>query len=284
MLKIESHHDIPYILYIPEAFESLSELPLVVFFRGAPEEWFKTDQDFSRGGRNFASVAADLIRLGYLKPAAFLFPDTTDQDVGEFFFAEDVFESQLRRGRRAYLTQAVFERELLPHLASEYKLDIGRVSLDGFSLGGYTSLCYSMLAPERYVSTGSFDGSLLDYDFDNRRITPDTPSDVTFDLFPYNFGRDPDEVFFRSRNPLDRIVTDAVPANLFVMATTYDVPQANFPRVREFCKLMDARSVVNHAPQMLIADHAKHFWFWVDEYLYLCLPFHTHKLAEAKAP
>ena len=50
---------------------------------------------------------------------------------------------------------AHFVDKFLPELAEKYPVDIDRVSLDGFSLGGFTSLSYSFSYPDRFISTGS---------------------------------------------------------------------------------------------------------------------------------
>ena len=61
-----------------------------------------------------------------------------------------------------------------------------------------TRVFHILSYPNRFVSTGSFDGSILDYNYDNK-VTPDSPSDLSFDQFPYLFGSDPDETLFRSQ-------------------------------------------------------------------------------------
>ena len=275
MIERGQHQHIPYVIYLPDAFLQKGPLPLLVIFRACPDEWFRPRQDDSRGRRNVFLIITDLIEKGWLEPCAFLFPRTCNQDLTEFYFADGIYHPEGRTSSESYLDRDGFENELLPELAQKYPLDVSRVSLDGFSLGGYTSLIYSFLSPGRYISTGSFDGSLLDYEYDNRRISPDTPSDLTFDTFPYLFGPDPDEEFFRTRNPADLLLGGQEVPNLFVMGTAESTPTSNRPRVEHFSRIMEEKGIENHAPQLIIDENSTHDWYWVDEYLYRSIPFHA---------
>jgi S-formylglutathione hydrolase FrmB len=275
MIQRDEFQGIPYVIFLPETFLRFKPLPLVVLFRAHPDEWFQARQDPSRGRRTVFLVVQDLIEKEKISPCAFLFPSTQSLDGSEFYFAEDVFSADLRQSQGSFLTQKLFHEELLPSMAEKYPVDISRVSLDGFSLGGFTSLSYAFQSPRRYQSVGSFDGALLDYDFDNRRVSPGTPSDLTFDQFPYLFGDDPQEEFFRARNPMDLVGSVPLSSPLFLMATAEETPTANRPRVEQFAERMQSAGIENHAPQLLIHQESRHNWFWVDQYLTQSLPFHA---------
>lgn len=278
MIVREEYEGIEYVLYLPDAFLGEEKLPLITLFRAGPEEWFQSRQDDSRGKRNLFTLTIDLIEKSFLKPCGFLFPRTNTRDGSRYYFSKGPFVQEPKG--EAVLSQQFFEEKLLPHLAENYPVDIERVSLDGFSLGGYTALSYSFTNPQRYKSTGCFDGALLDFHFDNRSISPDTPSDLCFDEFPYLFDAEPSEEYFRSQNPLDLAQRGQFPPNLFVMASADTHPTSNRPRMEKLAEFMHNHGVVNHAQELIIDENSRHEWYWVDEYLYRALPFHSHKLQE----
>ncbi len=276
---------IPCVVYLPDPFLVNSKLPLITLFRASPDEWFQSRQDHSRGKRNVFTVVNDLIDQDYLMPCGFVFPQTCNRSQDEYYFSSKIHKKELCNERPEIIMDAShFVDSFLPALAAKYPVDIDRVSLDGFSLGGYTSLAYSFAKPHRFISTGSFDGAILDYNFDNRRVTPDTPSDLTFDAFPYLFGNDPDEDFFRSQNPLDQINDPKcdVPSNLYIMYTNDNNLTSNKPRVQRFLEYMKERGINNSAEMELVHDNSLHEWYWVDEYLFRCLPYHSRMLQDSR--
>lgn len=282
MIERNSCDGIDYVIYRPEQYTEISQLPVVVMFRAKPDEWFQARQDSSRGKRNAYLVISDLIAKGFVKPAAYLFPCTCSEDESEFYFCEDLKAPQDRLSDSPYLTRKIFEDHLLPQVCEQYDLDLNRVSLDGFSLGGYTSLVYSFLSPEKYMSTGSFDGAILDYEHDNIEIFPDTKSDLRFDFFPYIFNGIPSKEEFSNIDPVTRLSeSQLIPQNLFICCSNSTAENSNKPRVMKLQQAMESNGIVNHAKEPIIDVNSSHEWFWVDEYLYRCLPFHTHVLNKA---
>tara|TARA_Y100000589_G_scaffold332223_1_gene390501 strand:- start:9370 stop:10227 length:858 start_codon:yes stop_codon:yes gene_type:complete len=275
---------IPCVVYLPDPFLVDSRLPLISLFRASPDEWFQSRQDHSRGKRNVFTVVNELINQDYLLPCGLIFPQTCNQAMTEYYFSSKLHKQNLcEEPPEVILDVNHFTDYFLPELATKYPVDIDRVSLDGFSLGGYTSLSYSFAEPDRFVSTGSFDGAILDYNFDNKRVNPHTPSDLTFDVFPYLFGSDPDEDLFRGQNALDLVTkkdTD-IPKNLHIMYTNDNGVTSNKPRVQSFIECMKERGLQNSAELEVIHDNSLHEWYWVDEYLFRCLPFHSRMLKDA---
>lgn len=269
---------IPSVIYLPDPFLGNGKLPLITIFRAKPDEWFQSRLDHSRGKRNVFTVVKDLIEHSYLRPCGFVFPQTCNQNGTEFYFTSHVTERQFcAEPPETIMDVDHFCEQYLPELGQKYDVDIDRVSLDGFSLGGYTSLAYSLLKPGRFVSTGSFDGSILDYEFDNKAVTPETPSDLTFDVFPYLYGSNPLEANFRAVNPTDIIQNSdrEVPSNLFIMHSNENHPTSNKPRVLKFLELMQEKEISNGAGDALLHENSMHEWYWVDEYLFRSLPFHS---------
>lgn len=279
MIERNSSENIEYVIYRPEQYAHIQNLPVVVLFRAKPEEWFQARQDSSRGKRNAYLVISDLITKEFVQPAAYLFPTSCSGDGSEFFFCENLKAPQNRKSRSAYLTKEIFETKLLPDACKQYNLDENRVSIDGFSLGGYTSLVYSFLSPHKYMSTGSFDGAILDYEYDNFEKNPETKSDLRFDFFPYIFDGIPTQEEFERIDPIYRIMNgNQIPKNLFINCSNSNAENSNKPRVLRLQKAMDKKNIENHAEQVIIDSNSSHEWFWLDEYLYRCLPFHTHIL------
>ncbi|MCO4781638.1 MAG: hypothetical protein KC646_04890 [Candidatus Cloacimonetes bacterium] len=279
MIERNSCNDIEYVIYRPEQYADIKKLPVVVLFRAKPEEWFQARQDSSRGKRNAYLVISDLISKGFVKPAAYLFPTTCSDDESEFYFCDDVRATDKMKSNDVFMTRELFENHLLPTVCEQYDLDVTKVSLDGFSLGGYTSLVYSFLSPDKYLSTGSFDGAILDYSFDNIEVNPETSSDLRFDFFPYIFDGVPSLTEFEKIDPINKIKTDqGIPKNLFISCSNSNAENSNKPRVLRLKAAMEEKEITNHAESTIIDPNSSHEWFWVDEYLYRCLPFHTHIL------
>lgn len=267
-----------FLVVIPEP--KPHPLPAVLLLRGKPEEWLNPYEDSSRRGRNLLSVYEDLRGKGYCQELAFILPQTCN-DSGTCFISHgealhpELIEdkSQIGQGK----IDAFLDAELLPHCAESGLIDIARLSIDGFSLGGASAIYHALRRPEFFRSCGSFDGSFLDFDFDNPLVTPDTPSDLRFDLFPYLFGFPPDEKIFRKQNPIDMakqgLGKHCPPA--MIHFSNNQSPESNGWRVRRF---LDLAQLENQTTESNLDEASDHQWWWVDEHLYRSLPFHSHFL------
>lgn len=264
-----------YLIALPEGIREA--LPAVMLFRANPHEWLNPHQDEHRGGRHLLTVMQDLIHKGYSRPLAFILPRTSN-------FAENAFISsgkalapekiQDARGLGNGAIDDFLDQELIPH-ALNTGLILDQLAIDGFSLGGAAALYHALRRPERFVSVGSFDGSFLEWCFDNPLISPDTPSDLRLDLFPYLYGFPPDEQLFRQTNVLDRLERpyQLPPAIIHYAAANH--PTANGWRVRA---VLESPGLVNQAVEPCLHPYSAHNWYWADEHLYRTLPFHSRHL------
>ena len=267
-----------YLIITPEA--KAHPLPAVMLFRGRPEEWLNPHEDASRRGRNLISVYQDLRAKGYCRELAFILPQTTNLSGSAFIshgraqkpeLIDD--KSMLGNGR---MDDFIYD-ELIPHAAQTGLIDPQRLSIDGFSLGGASSIYHALNRPELFRSCGSYDGSFLDFEFDNPLLKQDTPSDLRFDQFPYLFGFPPNENVFRKQNPIDMaksgLAKDLPPA--MIHFSNNQSPESNGWRVR---RLLQSAPIENHAQRPDLDEASDHQWWWVDEHLYRSLPFHSHFL------
>ncbi|MDF1788568.1 MAG: alpha/beta hydrolase-fold protein [Verrucomicrobiales bacterium] len=255
-------------------------LPAVLLLRGKPQEWLKPHEDSSRRGRNLLSVYQDLREKGYCKELAFILPQTCNDSGSNFISHGEALhpeliedKSQIGNGR----IDAFLDEELIPHCAQSPLIDTEHLSIDGFSLGGSSAIYHALRRPELFKSCASFDGSFLDFDFDNPLVTPETPSDLRFDFFPYLFGFPPNEKIFRKQNPIDMAKAGLgkhLPPAMIHFSNNQS-PESNGWRVQRF--LQEAQ-IQNHAPRPDLDEASDHQWWWVDEHLYRSLPFHSHFL------
>lgn len=268
-----------FILALPE--NAQAPLPAVILFRANPNEWLNPHQDQHRGGRHLLGIMQDLIEKDYSKPLAFILPRTCN-------FAEDCFVPYgqalrpdlifARQGLGNGNIDAYLDQEVIPK-ALESGLILNKLAVDGFSFGGAAALYQALRRPARFVSVGSFDGSFLDWEFDNPLISPGTPSDLRFDDFPYLFDYPPNEQVFKQSNVLDQLKRpySLPPAMIHFAAAEH--PTANGWRVREVLK---TGKIHNHAEIAWMHPASEHTWYWADEHLYRSLPFHASHLYARK--
>ncbi|HEY9839321.1 MAG TPA: alpha/beta hydrolase-fold protein [Candidatus Obscuribacterales bacterium] len=252
-------------------------LPAVLLLRAAPWEWLNPRQDEHRQGRNLLTVIEDLIDKGYCRPLAFILPQTCNDAETAFVASGQALRPDLiadQRGLGNCRIDAFFDQELLPR-AFAGGLVADRLAIDGFSLGGAAALYHALRRPERFVSVGSFDGAFLEWRFDNPLLSPETPSDLRFDEFPYLYGFPPDEAAFRHSNVLDLLQRpySLPPAMIHYAAAEH--PTANGWRVRA---VLAAGNLHNHAEVPNMHPASQHSWYWADEHLYRTLPFHARHL------
>jgi hypothetical protein len=269
--------DTYFVIAAPDGVEL--PLPGVVLFRGAPEEWLNPNQDGTREGRSLLTVMDDLIASGLCAPLAFILPRTTNDSMTSFVTQGTALRPELIEDRSFLGTCRMddfFDQELLPTAFETGLIAEGAVSLDGFSLGGVAPIHHALRRPDAFRSCASYDGALLQYEFDNPEVTPDTPSDLRFDWFPYLFGFPPDEAAFRAVNPIDIVSRGdfRMPPAMIHYASERS-PEENGWRVREF---LERSRIRNFAEDPAMSPLSAHTWRWVDEHLYRSLPFHAHYL------
>lgn len=264
-----------YLLVRPDGFEH--PMPAVLLFRGAPEEWLNPEQDESRDMRTALTVLNDLIAKAYMPPLALVLPCTTNIRQDAWISYGRAKHPELIASPEGLGTgdmDRFIDEELIPHVLKT-GLVLDRFAIDGFSLGGAASIYHALRRPERFVSLGSFDAALLDWEFDNPEIYPETPSDLRLDWFPYLCGYPPDEAHFRAHNPLDLIQSDFILPPAMIHHAAEEHPTANNWRVRLF---LDQSEIDNQAELAMMHIASAHNWYWCDEHLYRTLPFHADYL------
>lgn len=257
--------------------------PGVILLRGTPEEWLDKACDESRGGRNLLTVLEDLMVQGFCPPLAFILPRTTNASQTAFIshgiaLRPDLIVDPSFIGCGAM--NDFFDLELIPRVVATGLVLPGALAIDGFSLGGASSIYHALRRPDLFVSSGSYDGAFLKYEYDDPRIFPDTPSDLRLDEFPYLFGYPPDVASFRWHNVLDvvRQISDRQWQDYPRMMIHYaneEGPTANGWRVQE---LLATPGLRNYAYTPSLHPQSAHNWWWTDEHLYRTLPFHAYFL------
>lgn len=259
-------------------------LPAVILLRGEPEEWLNPQQDHTRGGRELVSVSLDCVHKGFIEPLAFVLPRTTNQSMSAYISHGRALRPDLTSDS-SYIGNGhmdrFFDQDLIPRCRESGLIDITALSIDGFSLGGASSIYHALRRPDLFKSCGSFDGSFLVYEFDHPGIFPETPSDLRLDSFPYLFDFPPHEGAFRAQNPIDIARSQSgqpngpnIPPSI-IHRSNQETPSSNGWRVETFLR---ESGVHNHAQNLVFDKASTHAWHWVDEHLYRSLPFHSHFL------
>lgn len=270
-----------YLIAYPE--NTVAPLPGIVLLRATPEEWLDGTADHSRGERHVLTILQDLMEQGYCPPLAFILPRTTNVSQTAFISHGTALRPDLMVDRSFIGRGAMndfMDLELLPRSIATGLIQPGKMAIDGFSLGGASSIYHALRRPDVFVSCGSYDGAFLKYEYDDPRIFPDTPSDLRLDEFPYLFGYPPDVATFRWNNVLDVVRQFTARQwqdlpRLMIHYANEEGPTANGWRVRE---LLATPGVRNYAYTPSLHPHSAHSWWWVDEHLYRTLPFHAYFL------
>lgn len=269
--------DTYFLIALPDGIEE--PLPAVILLRGAPEEWLNGHEDETRQGRNLLSVMIDLMHKGYAQPLAFILPCTANSSRTSFIPYAQALYPELLEDRTCIGNGQIdqfLDDEVIPRSFASGLIKKDKLSIDGFSLGGAASIYHALRRPDFFHSCGSFDGSFMQFEYDHIGLSPETPSDLRFDYFPFWFGFPPDEDIFRQVNPLDIVQQQQIqlPPTLIHYSNS-NSPQANGWRVKEFLK---ASNCQNLAQDVTMHPASDHLWWWVDEHLYRTLPYHSHYL------
>ena len=151
-----------YYIYLPEEYHhnEKKNFPVLYLLRAHENEWISD-------GRKVLDVYEKLLSEEKIGPMILVFPNMTatagnkTNGLGiNHLIPIDV------RGFGTGKYEDYFVYDLIGHIDSQYRTIDNRFgrAIDGFSLGGFTSLNIALKHPDKFCSVGAFDGSFLNYD------------------------------------------------------------------------------------------------------------------------
>jgi S-formylglutathione hydrolase FrmB len=279
-------------IYLPEGYdENVTELyPVVYLFRGHEREWANRYEDASRNGRNIQDVADELYEAGLIGRMILVMPGVSSDDNAIPGLGVNFVDVGLA-GQRSGLGTGRFEdflvQDLVPYIDDNYRTLPSRLhrGLDGFSLGGYTSMLLSAKHPELFSSAGAYDGTMMWLDFDDPR-SPGLNDDYTWlrtGLFDPAFGSPRDMEVMMQYNPAN-LIRDAdaehlalLQASQFMIHSAGTEALGNYNRSQHVVDVLAAQGIENMFEDIRLAPIAQHNWWYADEHMRITLPLHWER-------
>ncbi len=263
--------------------------PVVYLFRGHATEWINKEQDPSRAGRNVIDVYEELLAAGRVGPMLLVSPGSSSDD--------NSVPGMATNFRSPGLTSAVgigtgrFEdhllREVIPYVDANYRTVANRNGrgVDGFSLGGFTSVKIAAKYPQLFRTVGAFDGTHFYADAAGTKV--DAVRDpITFHhpMFDPVFGS-PRDTAYAAHNNGPNIVCNSTAAAMQSLAwfIQYGPREAepgdsNFFRGEHLLEKLAAKGVSNDITAVLPGGHS---WSVADEHMRQTLPLHWDVLGRS---
>ena len=282
-----------YNIYLPEGYDLATDrYPVVYLFRGHEREWANGYEDDSRGGRNIKKVADALIAAGSMGKMILVMPGLSSSDDVVPALAVN-FENVSLATSKDGLGNGQFEdfmvKDLLPFIDQNFRTIPTRWhrGVDGFSLGGYTSMNLATKHPELFASAGGYDGTLMWLDFDDPS-SPDANDDMylTNSMFDPLFGKPRDIPYAKQYNPANNIAY-ASPAILIqlkrirFMLHSGAVAASNRTVTQHVVDLLAAKGISNEFADIRLTPTAIHNWYNADLHVSVTLPLHWQKFNNA---
>ena len=279
-------------IYLPEGYdENMEELyPVVYFFRGHEREWVNRDEDASRNGRNIQDIADLLYENGSIGKMILVMPGLSSTDNSIPGLGVNFVNVNLAGGASG-LGTGQFEdyliNDLIPYVDNTYRtIPYGaQRGVDGFSLGGYTSIMLATKHPDLFSSAGAYDGTMMWLDFDDLR-SPGPNDDNTWlqtGIFDPAFGSPRDLEIMLQYNPANLIYeanTEKLTLLLnvqFLIHSASSETAGNLVRSQHIVDLLAAQGIENGFEDIRLTSSAQHNWWHADEHALITLPLHWQK-------
>jgi S-formylglutathione hydrolase FrmB len=268
-----------FTIYLPAGYDSSeSRYPVVYFFRGHEREWFNNSEDASRGGKSLRHVADTLRSQGLIGDMILVGPGTASSDNSVPGLGVNMLSPGLTGATgigtgkfEDYVTQ-----DLIHHIDSAYRTHADRSGrgIDGFSLGGYTSVMLGLKHPELFSSVGCYDGTHMWYNLDDPRNSGTPPDDntwMTTSMFNPAFGLPRNVSYMNTYNAANIVVEADTPAmeairsvRFFIHTAAFDGNQGNLDRGNHIVNTLLGRNIRNGFSDIRLTPTAIHNWYHAD--------------------
>jgi len=274
-----------YVYLPPEHAERGRRLPVLYLLRGNEREWLNGAEDDSRGGTNVIDVYERLRADRAVGPMILVMPGLASDDNAVPSVLADMADPALAEvaGIGSGAFRRFFFDELLPYVDRTFRAAPGARSVAGFSLGGLMAVLAAALHPERFVSVGCFDGTIL-YAADAGAHSRASDTVLANPMFDAALGAT------RALDQLD-VVTPAV----LMLRADHDAlrrlawvvqygPESiepwgsNFYRGEYLLRALAALGIPNQAPVAAL-DDGQHTWKAADRHIEQTLPIHWRAMS-----
>lgn len=269
-----------YNVYLPAGYDSSTErYPVVYFFRGHEREWFNPSEDGTRGGKSLKDIADNLIATNKIGKMILVGASTSSADnsvpaLGVNMKSPLAATAGIGAGKfEDYLT-----KDLIQHIDSSYRTvaDKAHRGVDGFSLGGYTSIMLAVKHPELYASAACYDGTHMWHNLDDPRAGGaglDDGTWLTTSMFDQAFGKPRDTSVMMSYNTVDILLradstrlAQIKTVKFFIHAAAFDGNQGNIDRGRHVADNLLGKGILNGFGDIRLTASAIHNWSYADQH------------------
>ncbi|MBW7887301.1 MAG: T9SS type A sorting domain-containing protein [Bacteroidetes bacterium] len=215
-------------VYFPPGYDSSAErYPVVYLFRGHEREWANDGEDASRRG-NIKTVADSLIKNGTMGKVILIMPGFSAPPVANDY---------------TYLYS-----ELIPYVDKTFRTYKSRWfrGIDGFSLGGLTTLTIMFTRPELFSSIGSYDGTFSMF---NKSLLTNASPELLAEVKKL-------QILFHSSNPAG---------------------PSNYNNNVQILNQLKEKGIENTFSELLLAPNAEHNWYFADLHMSKTFPLHYKK-------
>lgn len=287
-----------FYIYLPAGYDSSSiHYPVVYFLRLHEYEWFNPNLP-GRSGTTLKDIADSLISTGQTGKMILVAPSTGSFDgsiPGLVNMLRPDLTTSLGIGSGRF--EDYFIQDLIPHIDGAFRTipDRDHRGIDGFSLGGYSSVMLSFRHPDYFCSVGSYDGSMMWYDLDD----PEVPGNSADDLLWVDSGNDsffgpifdvPRNInYMLLHNPVNilseagRSKLDSLRSIRYHIHMTSPDSAGNFGRNSQLLDSMAAAGISNTFGDPVLAPNAVHDYGFADLHASRSLVKHWETFQQAAA-
>jgi enterochelin esterase-like enzyme len=259
-------------------------------FRGHEREWCNPSEDASRGGKTVIDDLDSMILTDKMGRMIVVMPSTSSDDSTISCLGVNMISAKRVRNVEGIGTGRFEEYlldDLIPHIDSTYRTiaDKWHRGVDGFSLGGYTAMLLASKYPERFVSAGCYDGTMMWRELTDPREKAEDNADRTWmhsSLFDAAFGNPRNFTAMRRNNPTaiiakanGRTLAHLQTVHFHVHSAAVDGQRGNLDRARHFVEVLETVGLRNTFKQTRLTSAAIHTWAYADMHLRRTLPVHS---------
>ena len=285
-----------YNIYLPPRYnQSEDRYPVLYLFRGHEDEWFDPYMDHSRGGNAIQHLADELIQTAAIGKMIIVGVSMTSDDGQVYGLGMNMLNPKLAKAHNGIGSgkfEDYFTQDFIPHIDSTYRTIADRAGrgMDGFSLGGYTSVMLAIKYPQLFSSVGSYDGSHMFRDLNDPRLSFGKHDDYLWvrndkmfapvfrkpgkkkydisHLLSYNPLNILDELFGYEKGLLQSI-------RFYIKTAAFDGFQGNRDRGVHLVTLFQLHGIENHASSLILSSDAHHTWKFADLHMRETLKKHS---------
>lgn len=276
-----------YIYLPPEHHQAGRPLPTLYLLRGHEREWVNPHEDESRGGTTVIDVYERLRARGAVGPMILVMPGLASADNAVPSILTDMAEPERAAGKGIGLGafRRFFFDELIPFVDSNYRTAPGARAVAGFSLGGLMAVLAAALHPERFISVGCFDGTIL-YAADGGRRARASDSVLANPMFDAALGVPRQPAQLDAISPITLLLrADRAALRRLTWLIQYGPEElepwgSNFYRGEYLLRSLAALGIANSAPVAALPD-GRHTWQVADRHIEQTLPLHWRAMCQA---